>query len=177
MPKRTSYQVHYSKEEYVEYLRSPEWEKLRASVLKPESLCAFCQKNKATQVHHLTYRNIVDVEKYDLRPTCDPCHAKIHKLVDAGKLFLNSKRHGGKLFALTVRALREADEHAIKPRWRVTIDRTLAERISTSPSVRFIAGILKRSCLHPEYIEGMVISAAKADKVNWFLKLNNPRFR
>jgi len=63
---------------YSEYLRSPEWRKLRRAVLERENhKCQRC-KEKATHVHHLHYGHIFHEELDDLEALCVDCHRKVH---------------------------------------------------------------------------------------------------
>ena len=160
-PPRKMQRVRFSKQEYAEYLKSPEWLWLRAQVLRgPETQCAFCAK-KATQVHHLAYRNITDVRKEHLRPVCDPCHTRIHKLVKMGVISLNSWQSGYWLFTRTSRALRKFKAYCRKS----AINPPLAKRILKSTCTRHIAGVLKVSIYCEGDILGMKISTAQRMRV------------
>ena len=67
------------KGEYSDYLNSPKWKGIRRDVLiRDKYLCQGCLRNKATQVHHLTYENIYDELMFQLVSVCDACHRKIH---------------------------------------------------------------------------------------------------
>lgn len=64
---------------YIEYLKSPEWQRKRTERLKMDGFkCAKCGFPKALQVHHLNYDNIYheDVAN-DLITLCKRCHKKI----------------------------------------------------------------------------------------------------
>lgn len=79
------YKVKYNRHEYrEEYLKSDEWKTLRSQVLDTKPLCQCCQKNIASDVHHMVYRNIVDVKITDLLPVCRGCHEYIHTAIDDG---------------------------------------------------------------------------------------------
>jgi hypothetical protein len=70
--------MRLSREEYDEYLRSPEWQERRQKAL------AFsghrCQMNREhttqLQVHHNTYERLGHERPSDLIVLCDTCHAK-----------------------------------------------------------------------------------------------------
>lgn len=76
------YKVKYNRNEYrEEYLRSEEWKNLRNLVLNVNCNCQCCDLVKATDVHHLVYRNLVDVTINDLLPVCRDCHNLIHQAI------------------------------------------------------------------------------------------------
>jgi hypothetical protein len=79
------YKVKYNRHEYrEEYLKSDDWKTLRSQVLDIKPLCQCCQKITASDVHHMVYRNIVDVKITDLLPVCRSCHEYIHTAIDDG---------------------------------------------------------------------------------------------
>lgn len=61
------------------YLKSDHWRDLRKAKLKANPLCEKCTKARATEPHHLRYRNIFDVLLSDLISVCRKCHVEIHK--------------------------------------------------------------------------------------------------
>ena len=66
-------------EEYREYLQSPEWRIKRTLVLdRCMNVCEGCGLKTATQVHHLTYRNIGNEFLFELKGLCVDCHRRIH---------------------------------------------------------------------------------------------------
>ena len=76
------HKVKYNRHEYrEEYLRSEEWKNLRSLVLNMRCNCQCCNSIKATDVHHLVYRNLVDVTVNDLIPVCRECHNLIHQAI------------------------------------------------------------------------------------------------
>ena len=67
--------------EYSEYLKSDKWKEKRKRVLKRDNyICKACERNKATQVHHISYQFIYDEPLFDLVSVCIPCHNKIERL-------------------------------------------------------------------------------------------------
>jgi 5-methylcytosine-specific restriction endonuclease McrA len=65
--------------QYNTYLESPEWKARRKAVLeRDEFLCQGCRKQRATQVHHLTYDRKGNEMLFDLVAVCDECHEAIH---------------------------------------------------------------------------------------------------
>jgi|GEM_PF-1531507 len=86
------HKVKYNRHEYCnEYLRSDEWQTLRKMVLDTGCNCQLCKDVKATDVHHLVYRNLVDVTVNDLVPVCRDCHNLIHKAIKDGWISQDSK--------------------------------------------------------------------------------------
>lgn len=75
------FKVKYTRKEYrEEYLKSDEWINLRTLILEQKPNCQCCGKC-ATDVHHLVYRNIVDIKISDLLPVCRFCHEYIHDAI------------------------------------------------------------------------------------------------
>lgn len=65
---------------YANYLLSPEWREKRRMVLERDKwTCCGCGKAKATQVHHLTYRDIFNEFLFQLVSICDECHDRYHE--------------------------------------------------------------------------------------------------
>jgi hypothetical protein len=82
--------VKYTREEYrKEYLNSEEWQNLRALVMESKPDCQCCHKTTARDVHHLIYRNIVDIKVNELLPVCRECHKFIHKAIEDGYISQN----------------------------------------------------------------------------------------
>lgn len=77
--------------DYPEYLKSPHWEFTRKKILERDSYaCVLCSQ-KATEVHHINYRNWIDIVDTDLISVCEECHCKIHIAIDKGFISLNDK--------------------------------------------------------------------------------------
>ena len=65
---------------YNSYLESDEWREKRKFVLERDGYqCQGCLKEDATQVHHLSYKNVGEELMYQLTSLCDFCHEKAHK--------------------------------------------------------------------------------------------------
>lgn len=76
-----NHKVKYSRKEYrEEYLKSEEWRNLRSIIMNSAPDCQCCEQ-KASDVHHLVYRNIVDIKISDLLPVCRVCHNLIHEAI------------------------------------------------------------------------------------------------
>jgi hypothetical protein len=85
--------VKYTREEYrTEYLKSDEWKRLRNLILHTSPNCQCCNIKIASEVHHMTYRNIVDVKVTDLLPVCRPCHKFIHNAINDGYISQSSEK-------------------------------------------------------------------------------------
>lgn len=85
------YKVKYTRKEYrEEYLKSEEWNNLRNTILGTSPDCQCCGK-KATDVHHMIYRNIVDIKITDLIPVCRECHDYIHQAIKDGWISQDTK--------------------------------------------------------------------------------------
>jgi 5-methylcytosine-specific restriction endonuclease McrA len=64
---------------YGAYLKSPEWAERRRRVLaRAEGRCERCGHERATQVHHLTYRRVGAEWLKDLLAICNACHEHHH---------------------------------------------------------------------------------------------------
>jgi hypothetical protein len=64
---------------YNKYLKSDKWRIKREAVLKRDNyLCQACLHRTASQVHHLTYKHVLDEPLFDLVSICEPCHRKLH---------------------------------------------------------------------------------------------------
>ena len=61
------------------YLRSDTWKQKRKLVFeRDKNTCKVCNVETATEVHHLTYKNIYNEELEDLIAICYDCHKKQH---------------------------------------------------------------------------------------------------
>lgn len=64
---------------YSLYLDSQKWHDKRKKVLERDKyLCQGCLSNKATQVHHLSYKNVYNEMLFELISVCNKCHETIH---------------------------------------------------------------------------------------------------
>ena len=65
---------------YEQYLNSKEWKKLRKIIFeRDKNKCCICKINEASDVHHLTYKNLFNEKMEDLISVCRDCHLEIHK--------------------------------------------------------------------------------------------------
>lgn len=64
---------------YHEYLTTDEWRALRNRVMERDNhLCQGCLSNRATEVHHKTYKHCRNELAFELVALCRDCHARIH---------------------------------------------------------------------------------------------------
>ena len=70
------------------YYLSNEWEIRRKLVLNRDKyICQSCLSNKATQVHHLTYKHFKNEPLFDLISICEFCHLQVTKMDRKDKSF------------------------------------------------------------------------------------------
>jgi hypothetical protein len=66
--------------QYNIYLQSQHWRSLRLIALERDNwLCQSCKSAEATEVHHLTYKNLGNEPLEELTSYCRACHAKVHE--------------------------------------------------------------------------------------------------
>ena len=64
---------------YIDYLKSEEWKVLREKILTRDNfICQKCKHEKATSVHHLTYKRLGRELLEDLISVCRSCHFSLH---------------------------------------------------------------------------------------------------
>lgn len=75
-----TFKVHPTRKEYrTEYLLSNDWRQKSTIVLNRDKVCYICQRNSATDAHHLTYERLgVENLETDLIGVCRICHNRIH---------------------------------------------------------------------------------------------------
>lgn len=78
---------------YDDYLKSEDW--LTKKYLKrlKRNNCAICNSKDNLHVHHLNYKNLVDVDMSDLRVYCKRCHFLAHDLHKQGMYKFRSTNH------------------------------------------------------------------------------------
>jgi 5-methylcytosine-specific restriction endonuclease McrA len=66
-------------DQYNEYLQTDAWQRRRQLVRqRANGLCEGCRERTATQVHHLSYRNVRNEFLWELVAICDECHRRAH---------------------------------------------------------------------------------------------------
>jgi hypothetical protein len=81
---------HWLSGEYLEYLRSAQWRRFRARMLRiTGGKCEFCgvQAKSGMNVHHVTYERLGCEREDDVLVLCPPCHDEEHRLQDEERLF------------------------------------------------------------------------------------------
>jgi hypothetical protein len=140
--------VKYNRHEYrEEYLKSNEWKTLRELVLKIDCNCQCCRSRKANDVHHLVYRNIVDITIGDLIPVCRSCHEYIHQAIDDGWISQDSKRFN-EIKNLTLNILDDED-YKLHRTWLTSKHHLSLKEIKDIKTlhgfiIRKISGMVKR---------------------------------
>lgn len=65
---------------YQDYLQTEEWLQTRERILFTAGhRCQVCAAKKHLNVHHNSYKNLGQEERYDLVVLCQPCHELFHK--------------------------------------------------------------------------------------------------
>lgn len=82
--------------DYDEYLKSEDWKTKREAKVAHNPSCAICGSTENLDVHHLNYRNLIDVEMSDLRRMCRRCHFLAHDLFRQGKIRFRSENHNSR---------------------------------------------------------------------------------
>jgi 5-methylcytosine-specific restriction endonuclease McrA len=64
---------------YDEHLASEKWQRTRKTIFeRDQGICQGCLARPATQVHHVTYRNVCNEFAFQLVAICDECHERFH---------------------------------------------------------------------------------------------------
>ena len=96
---------------YTEYLKTTDWQEKRQNKLSRKSVnrkrCSICASKNNLDVHHLNYKNLVDVEQSDLRILCRICHDIAHKLMKEGKIVFKNNNHHSKFAILKAKVKKE----------------------------------------------------------------------
>lgn len=68
---------------YGEYLASPKWKRIAKRVMdRANGVCEGCLDRTATEVHHLTYRDVGAEFCFQLVALCRECHDRYHRTDD-----------------------------------------------------------------------------------------------
>jgi 5-methylcytosine-specific restriction endonuclease McrA len=72
---------------YNNYLESDAWRAVRARVFqRTDGICEGCRRVKATQVHHLSYKNVTKEFLWELVAIYDGCHNRVHGFADGPEI-------------------------------------------------------------------------------------------
>lgn len=65
---------------YKQHLQSNDWTMKRNAVFRRSGgMCECCLTNRATEVHHLSYKNVGHEFLPELTATCNSCHSSAHE--------------------------------------------------------------------------------------------------
>jgi 5-methylcytosine-specific restriction endonuclease McrA len=82
---------------YAEYIRSPEWAKVKTRKFKQVGhRCEKCAKHTGLQVHHKTYDRLGRERLSDLQVLCSGCHEREHEGYIMAKRHLDSIAREGR---------------------------------------------------------------------------------
>ncbi len=73
----------YGFKDYKEFLESPFWKAMKATLRKKKQFqkCCCCGSEKDIELHHMKYQDFLDYSsKKNIIPTCRDCHEKIHQI-------------------------------------------------------------------------------------------------
>ena len=69
-------------EGYNIYIKSKFWKEKRIKILERDKYqCRICKEAKATEVHHLSYRNLFSESELELISICGQCHGLVHNVI------------------------------------------------------------------------------------------------
>lgn len=69
--------------EYLRYLRSPKWQRVRRDALRRQPACVVCANKDGLDVHHKTYERLGNERPEDVVVLCRNCHDAFHRHRDA----------------------------------------------------------------------------------------------
>lgn len=93
--------------QYREYLTSDDWLTKRYLKKLRVNNCGICGSTDNLDVHHLNYRNLIDVQMSDLRVLCRRCHFLAHRLHQEGKIRFRSTDHNSRFASIKNTVKRE----------------------------------------------------------------------
>jgi hypothetical protein len=103
---------------YQEYLESPHWKKTRGRKRSRVRACGICGSTSGLDVHHLNYRQLLDVGMSDLRVLCRLCHTLAHVLYARGVFRFSSTNHLHRWELLKNAVKAHFREGHPRPEWR-----------------------------------------------------------
>jgi hypothetical protein len=75
--------------QYIEYLKTKHWVKLRKNKYKHKKACSLCDSKVKLNVHHLRYKDLFNINTHDLKVVCQRCHIIIHNGIKNKELVFN----------------------------------------------------------------------------------------
>ena len=91
---------------YKDYLNTEDWKEKRKNKYQKQRRCAICASESNLNVHHLNYKDLVNVTNSDLRVLCQRCHYLTHDLYKRGKFKFRSDNHHSR-FAIIKTAVKK----------------------------------------------------------------------
>lgn len=160
--------IRMSSREYRDsYLKSPLWLSLRDKIIKRDPICVKCEKSLSSDVHHMNYRNIVNVKDSDLVGICRPCHDFIENCKRIGIL---PKTHNLNLLkAISPETITQIRKRKLA-KGELTEDLMIKVCQAAPNTKRFICGIMKMSPPR-NFMEwvGIKVTQSKIDHIIWTL--------
>lgn len=162
--------VKYNSLEYrQEYLSSEHWQQLSGKIKDKYPFCQRCGINPSTQVHHIRYRNLVDVRPHDLLALCDACHWMVHKAIDI-RILRKGRYSIEDVRRLTNQSFANAGEQS---HLKVEISKDMINAMNRlwPNGKKRICGILKK-VMPVSFTEwaGLEISIGRAKRINFIIR-------
>lgn len=166
--------VKYNRKEYrEEYLNSPEWKTLRDLVFSNPIECQCCKVKPATDLHHMVYRNIVDIKIDDLLPVCRDCHDFIHIAISDGYIPTNSEKINI-IKKLTTNILIDDryEKYASWLRTKHSLDQSEINDIKSAEDslIRKISGLIKRTIWFND-LESSKFTGFQIEKIREYIRV------
>lgn len=171
------HKVKYTRKEYrEEYLNSEEWKNLRNTIMSSEPDCQCCGK-KASDVHHMTYRNIVDIKLTDLLPVCRSCHDYIHEAIK-DEWISQRPQDIEEITSKTVNILKD-DEYKKHAEWLKTkhfLDGAIMDNLLKYgvDVMRRLSGLLKKHVWY-DTISSMKFTGRQIEKIKEVIQISKQR--
>jgi len=166
--------VKYTRTEYRnEYLKSDEWIQKRNNYISTNQMCEKCGK-QATEVHHIEYRNLMDITNECLMSVCRECHIFIHECIET-KLIAKSKDKIGLVEKRKQILTTTKDDLQKRKQWlgnKKLLSDDILEWIYESPRQlqQRIFGILKYTPNHIKDLDDKLMNGKEIEKIDTLLK-------
>lgn len=173
--KKITHKTSFTRKDYREdYLKSPEWENLRSIILFSKPNCQCCNNVLAKDVHHLVYRNWVDVKVSDLMPVCRNCHKYIHQAIKDG--FIKQNPEKLEEIRIETQTILENEKFKTFLKWAKTKHFLSKEELQiidedrfTNFSIKRISGLMKKT-LHYHSLAEMKFTGRQILQIRKILK-------
>lgn len=173
------YKVKYNRKEYrEEYLNSNEWKTLRSKILSTGCKCQCCNDQDAIDVHHMVYRNIVDVKVSDLVPVCRECHNLLHKAIRDG--YISQRVQDLDIIKQLTYNIYNDEEYKVYHKWLYSkhhLSDIEIKQIKNGRSfiIKRISGILKRHVWY-DILHEIKFTGRQIEKIRKVIKTSNYRY-